>query len=732
MKKYIYYLMAFAALAVVSCQPEKKQAEEEEIEGSVEFSVNPTCVVPAEGAEAVELSVISNVPFEPIIEEGADWLRLVEDGKAETAASSFTISVDPQPEADSPSRSAVITFKNTESLEVISTKMSVLTVIQTDAKGLSISITQPGVVSFEGAFLDDDDALEVKYKSNIPIAPYFPPLKEGASEKETAEYEAAYGWIEWDEEESSYDAAKGEGVFVFEIDSNDTSKERSTTLGIIRLDKEFAKEEDAIVEGKSIVISQEAKIGQMILSIEDGAVLSALDILPPAGGDASFDYYATCPVEPYFAEGGELEYEIIAGAPLNTIKFKVPANSSEEAVAYLIYFKDASEPEKEEGDEPKSARAKKEVVLLRDIYTGELISANILVQAGLIGFELAEKDPFDLEFGNSIALTPVFNPEGAGDGRVIEWSSSDPEVLSVEDGMVTAVGVGAATITAEVEDFSASVEITVPWAVALDQDELELIVGKSATLVASFLPEELADVKTIEWSSSDESVATVVDGVVTAVAEGDAVIYATSGDKSAKCEVSVFQYIALYANDLNDSLEGWLIFDEDDDGNTWGWYYLTNQIADPVLKSFSWSDAALIPDNWALSPAVELMEDSNYLTLDIIDSGYNDYMAIYVADAEAVEANETDPLSEFKDVLIDQAFDGWDTYTFPIPEKFNGKSVMFAFRHYNCTDLYWIAINDILVSYGNPYPDVAPAPAKRNISFASSREARVIESVIAK
>ena len=67
-------------------------------------------------------------------------------------------------------------------------------------------------------------------------------------------------------------------------------------------------------------------------------------------------------------------------------------------------------------------------------------------------------------------------------------------------------------------------------------DTLTLEVNEVATLTATVTPEETAEVI---WSSSDESVATVVGGVVTAVAPGNAVVTAAVGDMSAQCMVTV-------------------------------------------------------------------------------------------------------------------------------------------------------------------------------------------------
>ena len=74
--------------------------------------------------------------------------------------------------------------------------------------------------------------------------------------------------------------------------------------------------------------------------------------------------------------------------------------------------------------------------------------------------------------------------------------------------------------------------------ISLDKDEATLTEGKSMTLVATVSPDDATD-KTVTWSSSNTSVATVVDGVVTAIALGTATITATAGGYSATCVVTV-------------------------------------------------------------------------------------------------------------------------------------------------------------------------------------------------
>ena len=74
--------------------------------------------------------------------------------------------------------------------------------------------------------------------------------------------------------------------------------------------------------------------------------------------------------------------------------------------------------------------------------------------------------------------------------------------------------------------------------VSLNKSTTTLTVGGSETLTATITPDKAASAK-VTWESSDPNVATVTDGVVTAVAPGTATITATAGDISATCTVTV-------------------------------------------------------------------------------------------------------------------------------------------------------------------------------------------------
>ena len=148
-----------------------------------------------------------------------------------------------------------------------------------------------------------------------------------------------------------------------------------------------------------------------------------------------------------------------------------------------------------------------------------------------------------LTVGDKQTLTATVTPEDATD-KTVTWTSSDPDIASVTNGEVTAVAVGNATITAKAGDKEATCEITIAAKVipvsgiTLNTSSLNLIKGATETLVATVTPADATD-KTVVWGTSNATVASVENGVVTAVGGGSATITALAGDKTATCTVTV-------------------------------------------------------------------------------------------------------------------------------------------------------------------------------------------------
>ena len=149
--------------------------------------------------------------------------------------------------------------------------------------------------------------------------------------------------------------------------------------------------------------------------------------------------------------------------------------------------------------------------------------------------------------GESQKLTATVSPSNAENKEVI-WTSSNSSVASVKDGLVTAIKVGEATITVKTDDGgkTAACKVTVNAkvypveSVSLDRTSVELTEGEEITLNVTVKPDNATN-KNVTWSSSDESVAKVVNGKVTALVPGNAVITVKTedGGKTATCEVTV-------------------------------------------------------------------------------------------------------------------------------------------------------------------------------------------------
>ena len=154
-----------------------------------------------------------------------------------------------------------------------------------------------------------------------------------------------------------------------------------------------------------------------------------------------------------------------------------------------------------------------------------------------------DKTSFSLGKGQSMTLVATVTPDDASD-KTIKWKSSDENIVQVDQtGKITAVGVGGATVTAQVGDKTATCKVTVIIpieSITLDKQKDTLIVGEETTLAANITPLDATYASTdIKWSSSKTSVATVVDGKVQAVGIGTTTIKVTIGGVSATCEVTV-------------------------------------------------------------------------------------------------------------------------------------------------------------------------------------------------
>lgn len=135
--------------------------------------------------------------------------------------------------------------------------------------------------------------------------------------------------------------------------------------------------------------------------------------------------------------------------------------------------------------------------------------------------------------GEEFELAATVAPEDATFKKVT-WSSSDPDVATVDSGKVKAVAHGKATITAKAGEREATCEVTVAE-FSLSETSRTIEPEASFELKAIVYPENTA----VTWTSSNEEVAVYENGKVIGKAEGTAKITATAMGKTLECEVTV-------------------------------------------------------------------------------------------------------------------------------------------------------------------------------------------------
>ena len=182
--------------------------------------------------------------------------------------------------------------------------------------------------------------------------------------------------------------------------------------------------------------------------------------------------------------------------------------------------------------------------------TDSEMSAVCKVTVKVAAKDITVPDNLDVKLndGNETTVEATVSPADATDVKV-SYASTDEAVATVDkDGKVQGLQPGECDITTTLmQDGEKVTEKTTHVkafyeveSITLDSNEGKLTVGNSHTIKATVAPEEVAAETTIEWSSSNEKVATVDEnGKVTAIAAGEATITAAAGEKNATYKLTV-------------------------------------------------------------------------------------------------------------------------------------------------------------------------------------------------
>ena len=156
--------------------------------------------------------------------------------------------------------------------------------------------------------------------------------------------------------------------------------------------------------------------------------------------------------------------------------------------------------------------------------------------------------------------------------------------------------------------------------------------------------------------------------------------------------------------------EGWTSIDADGDGHNWFWTgdftsiyaYYANIGFDPSLESYGEtgyamasasyvnSVGALLPDNYLISPQVELGGSISFYTHPMDEDYYAEKIGVFVS-----TTGNTDPASFTEVESWTLTADNWKQYTVNLSD-FSGQGYI-AIRHYNCYDEYIFMVDQVTI-----------------------------------
>jgi len=187
---------------------------------------------------------------------------------------------------------------------------------------------------------------------------------------------------------------------------------------------------------------------------------------------------------------------------------------------------------------------------------------------------------------------------------------------------------------------------------------------------------------------------------------------------------------------LTESFDGtsipatWTTIDADQDGNGWEHSSVQEDLTSGhtgtgAVVSYSYDNInyeALTPDNWLISPAISLNGTSSLSFWFVVAQNYaGDHFGVYVSTTSATDTTAFTPVFEMTPTSVNGY---WTEQTIDL-SSYAGNTVYIAFRHFNCTDMFLLALDDITVSTMPTQPALAATPNSLNFGIVYLGESNV-------
>lgn len=162
--------------------------------------------------------------------------------------------------------------------------------------------------------------------------------------------------------------------------------------------------------------------------------------------------------------------------------------------------------------------------------------------------------------------------------------------------------------------------------------------------------------------------------------------------------------VTYFSDDFEDEdISDWTTTDADGDGNSFGDQFTVGVVLSPSLMSRSWIQVPLTPDNWAVTPAIDLSAASGTVTMSwttqvAAASWDEEKYSIHVGNTNNI-ATLVNSATSMTEILGDVGNTGAIiSHTFDISAFAGQSNVYIAFRHWDCTDQDFLAIDNVAVT----------------------------------